>query len=165
MNKYLPFPWKDIFTYGCQNFLKFKSDHMTLPSHIPNKIQSHCFKCIIFFNYMCLAGICHIKKYLLHKWMDIVGSQDSVPPTTLPSKYLSFERTDTMTFSPFRKYDSHSQSVPLNKLITLPQMLSQPSFIHSLNKYFLSATHNTPCQLQFTLYGIFSKKGFQSSPR
>ena len=97
--------------------------------------------------------------------MDIVGSQDSVPPTTFPSKYLSFERTDTMTFSPFPKYDSHSQSVPLNKLISLPQMLSQPSFIHSFNKYLLSATHNPPCQLQFTLYGIFSEKGFQSSPR
>ena len=49
-----------------------------------------------------------------------------------------------MSFSPLPKYDNRSQPVPLYKLITLPQMLSQPSFIHSPNKYLLSATHTLP---------------------
>ena len=46
---------------------------------------------------MCLADICHIKKHLWHKWMDIIGSQGSVPPTTFLSKYLSFERTQWLS--------------------------------------------------------------------
>ena len=43
--------------------------------------------------------------------MDLLSSQDSVPPTTFPSKYLLVEGTDTMAFSPSPKYDSHSQPV------------------------------------------------------
>lgn len=102
-----------------------------------------------------------LNKYLLGKSMHLLSSQDSALPTTFSSKHLSFKRTDIWL-------SHHSANTTAVRRLclciswSLPQMLFRHSFIHSPNKYLLSAIPTHPVNSNSLFMSvIFSEKRFE----